>query len=83
VSDRLCDTCGDYKELCGHEYLYAEIKRLKAENQRLREIHKSNVDEDTHSRIMRSSHFCEWRTSFEAVIERSKAALLQEDKANE
>lgn len=37
MSDRLCDICGDYKELCGHDFLHAEIKRLKAENQRLRD----------------------------------------------
>lgn len=52
------------------------ITELEAENARLRELHRRNVHEDSHSRIMRSSHFCEWRTSFEAVIERSKAALL-------
>jgi len=30
MSDRLCDICGDYKELCGHDFLYAEIEKLKA-----------------------------------------------------
>jgi hypothetical protein len=45
MSDRLCDICGDYKELCGHDFLYAEIKKLKAENQRLRELGREVADQ--------------------------------------
>ena len=28
---RLCEQCGDYKELCGHDWLNGEIERLKLE----------------------------------------------------
>jgi len=52
MSDRLCDICGDYKELCGHDFLYAEIEKLMAriaeldaENQRLSELGGAVADQ--------------------------------------
>ena len=54
---------------------YCRIANLEQQLAELREAHIRNLKEYKHIDLIRSNHFCPWRVRFEAVIERSRAAL--------
>ena len=53
-----------------------EIARLEAENEALREAHKRNLRQRTEYAEL--GHRCSWRSAYEAVVQRSKAALQEQ-----
>ena len=51
------------------------IAELEAELAKLRETHKANVHQEVRTGWSAKGHRCEWRVAYEAVNQRSKAAL--------
>ena len=57
-------------------HLGTRIKELEATIERLKTAHKKNADAPHHKwKHQEDTHRCGWRVLFEAVVERSKAAL--------
>jgi len=51
------------------------ISDLEAKVEALREAHKANVHQEVRTSWSAKGHRCEWRVAYEAVNQRSKAAL--------
>ena len=51
---------------------------LEAQLAELREAHQANLHQEVRTGWSAKGHRCEWRVAYEAVKQRSKAALLEE-----
>ena len=52
---------------------------LQERIQQLEDAHKANVHQELRTDYTERGHRCEWRVAYEAVQQRSKAALLKEN----
>lgn len=52
-----------------------EARELRAENERLKELHRRNVHDCEKYIRERDSHHCGWRVTLEGILERSHTAI--------
>ena len=60
------------------EEIRDQVKKLTAENERLRKLHERNL-KDARPSYDNEGHRCDWRVRAEAMAERSRAALEEND----